>query len=213
LYNTYEQKSRKGDVFILTQEEIVITLLNKNSGYLTAKTARQNGVSNVVLQRMAKRGLIERAAHGLYIGADNFPDPYFITQYRCPKGIFSHETALFLHDLSDRVPLQLMMTIPSGWNSKLLLRDDLMFFYSSPKNMQLGAGKTVTPFGLEVVAYDAGRTICDCLRCVDKLDKDLVLTALKRYIKDPGNDKAKLLEYAAALKIRDLLIKYMEVLL
>ena len=60
--------------------------------------------------------------------------------------------------------------------------------------------------------YDAPRTICDCLRNVDKLDKDLILTALKRYMKDPSGDKAKLLEYAAMFKIRDMVLRYMEVL-
>jgi hypothetical protein len=63
-----------------------------------------------------------------------------------------------------------------------------------------------------VAVYDAERTLCDCLRSIDKLDKDLVLTALKRYMKTPGIDKAKLLEYAAVFKIRDTVLRYMEVL-
>ena len=147
-------------------------------------------------QRMAKRGLIDRVAHGLYVGADIFPDPFYVAQYRCPKGVFSHETALFLHDLSDRTPSRLMMTIPSGWNTKLLSSDEFLFFYRSSKSISFGVAKTKTSYGVDVTVYDAGRTICDCLRNVDKLDKDMVLTALKRYIKNPASDKAQLLEYA-----------------
>jgi len=210
-YIIYEHKNETGD-FALTQEDKVLLLLDAHSGYLTAKTAQENGIYNATLLRMTGHGIIDRAARGLYVGADVIPDPFFITQYRCAKGVFSHETALFLHDFSDRTPLRLMMTIPSGWNTKLLSSGDLNFFYCMQKNIRLGAVKKTTPYNLEVIVYDAERTICDCLRSIDKLDKDLVLTALKRYLKKPGSDKAKLLEYAAIFKIRNTVLTYMEVL-
>jgi predicted transcriptional regulator of viral defense system len=196
----------------MTQQQTALSLLKNNNGYLTAKKAGENGVSPVTLKRMEERGLVERVERGLYVGADIIPDPFFVAQYRCPQGIFSHETALFFHDFSDRTPFQLMMTIPSGWSTRLFSSEDMMIFYSKPKHAKLGAATTVTPYGLAVTAYDIERTLCDCLRNVDKLDKDLVLTALKRYMKDPAGDKAKLLEYASTFKIRDIVLRYMEVL-
>ena len=192
--------------------EQVYALMKERGGYLTMREARENGITNKTMQRMADRGLIERVAHGLYAGADIFPDPYFVAQYRCPKGVFSNETALFLHDLSDRDPLRLMMAIPSGWNSKLLTDDRFLFFYSSPKKIGLGVCETETASGMKVRAYNAERTLCDCLKNIDRLDRDLVLTALKRYIKGGERDSAKLLAYATALKIRDIVYRYLEVL-
>lgn len=192
--------------------EKVYTLMDQRGGYLSSKDARENFVTNKTLQRMAAKGLIERAAHGLYVSADILPDPFFVAQYRCPRGVFSHETALFLHDLSDRDPLRLMMTIPSGWNSKMLPEDGIVFFYSRPKKMELGICETETPSGVNVRAFDSERTLCDCLKNADKLDRDLVITALKRYVKDKSRDSAKLLEYASALKIRDMVYRYLEVL-
>jgi len=190
----------------------VYSLLGQRGGYLASSAARESGVDNKTLQRMANRGLIERVAHGLYADADIFPDPFYIAQYRCPKGIFSHETALFLHDLSDRDPLRLMMTIPSGWNTQLLTDSSMLFFYSEPKRMRLGVCEIETPSSVKVRAYDTERTLCDCLRNIDKLDRDLILTALKRYAKRSDRDNAKLLEYAATLKIRDMVYRYLEVL-
>jgi predicted transcriptional regulator of viral defense system len=192
--------------------ERVFSLVNEHGGYLTSKEARKNGVENKALQRMAERGLIDRVAHGLYIGADVFPDRFVVAQYRCPKAVFSNETALFLHDLSDRDPLRLMMTIPSGWNTQLLTDNTIQFFYNRPKLMVLGLCETETPSGMEVRAYDAERTICDCLRKIDKLDRDLVLTGLKRYVKSECRDSSKLLDYASELKIRDTVYRYLEVL-
>ena len=187
--------------------------LMQETGYLTSKVAKENSIDNKILQRMTAKGLIERAAYGLYIRTDILPDPFFIAQYRCPKGIFSHETALFLHGLSDRDPLRLMMTIPSGWNSKMLPKDNIVFFYGNPEKMELGVCETETPYGLKVRSFDAERTLCDCLKNTDKLDRDLVITALKRYVKEINNDRAKLLEYASALKIREVVFRYLEVLL
>ena len=190
----------------------VYELMKKHGGYLTSKEARENGVENKTLQRMAAKGLIERAAYGLYVGRDILPDPFFVAQYRCPQGVFSHETALFLHDFSDRDPLRMMMTIPSGWNSKMLPEDGIVFFYNKPKKMELGVCETETPYGVKVRAFDIERSLCDCLRNTDKLDRDLVITALKRYVKSKERDCAKLLEYASALKIRDMVYRYLEVL-
>jgi predicted transcriptional regulator of viral defense system len=196
----------------MSQEEIALGLLKNSNGYLTAKAAGENGVGPPTLKRMAERGVIERAAHGLYVREDILPDPFYVAQYRCPQGVFSHETALFFHGLSDRNPLRLMMTIPSGWNTRLLSSDDILFFYSKPENARLGVVEAITPYGLAVAVYDAERTLCDCLRSLDKLDKDLVLTAIKRYMKDSAGDKARLLEYASLFKIRDVVLRYMEVL-
>ena len=192
--------------------EKVYTLLEQHNGYLTSKDAKRNGVTNKTLQRMMGRGLIERVTHGLYIASDVFPDPFFVAQHRCPKGIFSHETALFLHDLSDRNPIRLMMTIPSGWNSKLLTDENMLFFYSRPKRMELGICEVQTQSGATVRAYNIERTLCDCLQNIDKLDRDLVLVALKRYMGSEKRDSAKILEYASALKIRDMIYRYLEVL-
>jgi len=196
----------------MTQEQTAFTLLENGSGYLTAKMAGESGVSTSTLKRMEERGLVERIAHGLYVSVDVIPDPFFVAQYRCPQGVFSHETALFFHDFSDRTPFKLMMTIPSGWNTRLLSSDDMMIFYSKPRYVKLGAIEILTPYGCAVTAYDLERTLCDCLRSINKLDKDLVLTALKRYMKDPAVDKVKLLEYAAVFKIWDIVLRYIEVL-
>ncbi|MCL1982214.1 MAG: hypothetical protein FWG53_03850 [Clostridiales bacterium] len=190
----------------------VLALLQEGNGYLTTKESRKNGITNKTMQRMAESKLIDRAAHGLYIGADIFPDQFFIAQYRCPKGIFSNETSLFLHDLSDRNPFRLMMTIPTGWNTKLLTDENYLFFYCNPQRMKLGVCEVETPFGMTVKSFNVEWTLCDCLKNIDKLDRDLVLSAWKRYAKSNGKDITKLLEYAATLKIRDMVYRYLEVL-
>ncbi|MDR1042640.1 MAG: type IV toxin-antitoxin system AbiEi family antitoxin domain-containing protein [Clostridiales Family XIII bacterium] len=193
--------------------DVALELISSCGGYLTSTEAATHGIKNVTLQRMTNSGQLERIARGLYVLPDVIPDPFIVAQHRCPKGVFSHETALFLHDLSDRVPLRPMMTIPNGWNSKMLKDGEVLFFYSKTSWMELGVCKVTLPSELAVWAFNKERTLCDCLRSIEKLDRDLVVSALKKYAKSPERDNAKLIEYADTLNIRDLVYRYMEVLI
>ena len=194
-------------------KDLVIKIMNKNNGILTSKDAKKLGIDNKVLQRMHKSGELERLEHGIYMDSDQIEDEYFLTQYRCKRGIFSHETALFFNDLSDRTPLQLMLTIPSGYNTRLLKdKQRYKFFYIKEELHSIGKITITTPFGNTVYAYDKERTICDCLKKIEFLDADLVLDAIKKYMRMPGSDFAKLLEYAEIFNVRDQVRQYMEVL-
>lgn len=192
---------------------LVIEIMHKNNGILTSKYASEVGIDNKTLQRMYQSGEIERLEHGIYMDPNQMEDEYFITQYRCKRGIFSHETALFFHDLTDRTPFQLMLTIPSGYNTRLLKdKQKYKFFYIKEDLHSIGEEIMTTPFGNKVYVYDKERTICDCLKKKGLLDTDLVLDAVKQYMKSSGADFAKLLEYADIFKVRDLVRQYMEVL-
>jgi predicted transcriptional regulator of viral defense system len=191
---------------------IVHTLFDKNHGYLTTRMAQANGIQRWELSRLLDQGMIARPAQGLYVKADLLPDPFVVAQHRCSKGVFSHETALYFHGLSDRVPLQMMMTIPSGWNCALLKDPDMMFFYCRTAWFELGLAHAQTEAGLQVRCYDMERTICDCVRSIDRLDRDIVISAVKGYMQKKQSDKAKLLAFAQTFGIRDTMYQYMEVL-
>ncbi|MBS4537833.1 type IV toxin-antitoxin system AbiEi family antitoxin domain-containing protein [Clostridium sp. D2Q-11] len=188
-------------------------LIQNNNGFITSKEAAAAGINNKTLQRMQQLGEIERVEHGVYMDPNQMEDDYLLTQYRCKKGIFSHETALYFHDLADRTPFQMMLTIPSGYNTRFIKdKEKYKFFYIAEKLHSIGEMTMLTPFGNQVHVYDKERTICDCLKKKDYLDNDLVMEAVKRYFKIPGADYAKLLKYAEIFNIRDLVRRYMEVL-
>jgi predicted transcriptional regulator of viral defense system len=189
-------------------------ILKQNNGTLKASEARLAGVDNKELQRLAAVGLLERVTRGVYVSAADLPDEYLIAQYKCGKGIYSHETALYLHGLSDRVPLQLMMTIPSGYNTTLLKqREAYRFFYCKSDVYALGITTVLSPHENPMRVYNRERTLCDCIKKKSLLDADIVLAAVKQYMGESGIDLKKLLFYAEALKIRDTVRQYMEVLI
>lgn len=52
-----------------------------------------------------ENGLLIREAHGCYTSKDNIKDPYALIQKQNKKVVFSNETALYLHELCDKVAI------------------------------------------------------------------------------------------------------------
>ena len=198
----------------MSKNDLVLKLLKKNNGLITSLEAKSKGIDNKILQRMEKLGQLERVEHGLYMDSSQMEDEYYLSQYRCKKGIFSHETALYFHELADRTPFQIMITIPSGYNTRLLKEKNKYKFFYVAKNLHtIGKITMKTPYGNEVYVYDKERTICDCLKKKEQLDSDLVNEAVRRYLKTPGSDYAKLIKYAELFNIKELVRQYLEVLI
>jgi len=187
-------------------------LLSLNNGFLTTQQTREFGISSKVLSQLVIENIVEKVAYGLYLGAEYWPDPFYIAQYRYPKLIFSHLTALFLHGLSNRDPLIYMATIPTGGNSRLLKSTDFRFYYNNEKLIAMGVEKIKSPWGNEIKVFDVERTLCDCIKYINHLDRDLILTGFKFYLKSEQKNSIKLMEYAKQLKISDKIYQYLEVL-
>ena len=188
-------------------------LIKRNNGIIETYQIEEHGINNKVLTRMIERGIIERVARGVYISSDTIEDTYFTTQAICRKGIFSHETALYFHDLCDRTPIKYQITIPSYYNTKLLKDKNYEFFYLKKELYEIGITEMKTPYGNKVKVYDLERTICDIIRNKKKIEIALFADSMKRYAERKDRDSIRLHKYAKLFNIEDELRKYLEVLL
>lgn len=189
------------------------SVLKQNGGIVTTAQANEVGVSNERLRLLVHSGDLERVTTGIYVLPDEFTDKMFIVQLRRPKIIYSHETALFLHELTDRDPISYMVTVPTGYNPTRLREDGFTVFTIKRELHEIGVTKLTTMFGNSVTVYDMERTICDCLRSRNNLDIAVVTDALKRYAKRKDKNLNKLMQMAETFKVTKLLRVYMEVLL
>jgi hypothetical protein len=57
----------------------------------------------------------------------------YIEQLRRPKIIYSHGTALYLHDLADCAPIKFSLSVPAGCNTKVFLSDGFKVFSVKPE--------------------------------------------------------------------------------
>ena len=162
---------------------------------------------------MAKSGEIERIEKGLYLHPDFLKDEYYITSYRVSKGVFSYESSLYLHKLSDENPISFTLTIPSGWNSSLLKnKEKYTFFYLKKDLWELGREKIKTSYGNEVPVYSKERTLAEMISKIDKMDRGLVLNALRVGLQNRVLQHVLLLDYAERFNSRAIMRRYLEVM-
>jgi predicted transcriptional regulator of viral defense system len=88
-------------------------------GLFSAVQAKEAGCSQQLLGRYLATGKIERVRRALY-RIVHFPrgeneDLIALWLWSRNEGVFSHETALFLHQLSDVLPTRAHLTLPRAW--------------------------------------------------------------------------------------------------
>ena len=187
--------------------------LSQNGGTITTAQANEVGVSNERLRLLVKAGDLERVSFGIYILPDEFVDKMYASQLRRPKIIYSHETALYLHDLSDRDPINYTVTVPTGYNTARLREDGFETYTIKRELHEIGTAQLKTIFGNSVVAYSLERTICDTLRSRNKMDVAIVTDAIKRYARRRDKNLNALMEMAKMFNVTKPLRSYLEVLL
>ena len=189
------------------------SILTQNGGTFTTAQANDVGISNERLRLLVKSGELERVSFGVYVSPDEFTDKMYTIQLRRPKIIYSHETALFLHDLTDRDPISYTVTVPTGYNATRLREDGLKIFTIKRELHEVGITRLSTMFGHEVTVYGLERTICDCLRSRNQMDIAVVTDAIKRYARRKEKNLNTLMQMAATFGVTKPLRSYMEVLL
>jgi putative AbiEi antitoxin of type IV toxin-antitoxin system len=99
-------------------------MAQSQSGYFTTGQAATAGYSPQLLGKYIGNGRVVRVRRGIYrlvhFPASEHEDLVVAWLWAEQAGVFSHETALALHDLSDVLPAKLHMTLPMGWQHRRL---------------------------------------------------------------------------------------------
>jgi predicted transcriptional regulator of viral defense system len=185
----------------------------ENGGIIETKVAAQHGISRSLLAKMCKQNKIYRIVNGQYILPDEIQDELLSISKRSDKIILSHETALYLHGISDRIPFEHTITAPTGCIPSAAIASECKIYYIKPELFELGKITLTTPAGNPVTAYDLERTICDIVRSRNKIGTETFLGALKMYAASPKKDLNKLNSYAKQIRVANVVKKYLEVLL
>ena len=193
--------------------EQIMDLAKTNNGVVTSAQVTQAGINRYYLKMLADQGLLERSERGVYILPTTFDDEMFNLQSRYKKGIFSHATALFLLDLTDRTPIKYSMTFPLQYNISALKTENVKGYRVKDELYELGVITGKTPGGNAVRLYNAERTLCDILKGRSNVEIQIVTEAFKRYAKLDKKDIPQLSEYAKLMRVEKKLRSYLEVLL
>ena len=193
--------------------ETIIKMAKENNGIVTTAMVVAAGFSRGNIKYLVDKGMIEKSFRGVYILPEVWDDEIFNLQNRFKRGIYSHETALFLWDLTDRTPNRYNMTFPVNYNLTKPKEEDIRCVQCKKELYDLGIVEVTTPGKHTVRAYSVERTLCDILRHHSRVDIQIVTEAFKRYASRSDKNISILSEYAKILKVETRLKSYLEVLL
>lgn len=182
---------------------------------ITNKEAEELGYTRHNLSELTKSGQLERLRPGLYQLKGKVIDDFVLISSNSNRIIFSHQTALYLHDISDRTPNVFHISVPQGYNASHIKNryKDLQVHYVKKDLHEIGKTEIKSPQGNLIPVYDIDRTICDIIIDREKIDKQIFTEAIKRYFKSQNKNLRRLIKYSRLFKIENEIRKYMEVLL
>jgi len=180
---------------------------------VATKDAETLGVSRAMLSYMVKTGELVRLASGVYSLPDVVGDDLWLISSRSPNIIFSHETALVLWQLHNRIPELASITIPQGASVPRSIASRVTTHRIRPQFHELGKTTVRTFLGHEVPCYDRERTICDVIKSYSRMDVESYANALRTYASSGVADTSLLFSYARRLGIEARVHRALEVLL
>ncbi|MFK7927044.1 MAG: type IV toxin-antitoxin system AbiEi family antitoxin domain-containing protein [Myxococcota bacterium] len=141
-------------------------------GLFTTSDADAHGISPQLLHHHLKASRIERVRRKIYRVVHLPPDVdeqlVELWLWSDRAGVFSHDTALALHGLSDVLPVAIHLTLPSAWRARRLRKPEPLVLHHGDVEEHDWVGHVpVTP---------PGQTVRDCI--ADGLEPDLVEQAI-----------------------------------
>lgn len=156
------------------KRDLLYPLAAAHAGYFSVREAQQVGISTHDLTYYSRRGLITSAFRGVYRLRDFPPGDHeelvVIWLASHQEGVFSRETALQLHNLSDVLPNLIHVSLLPTWRRRLLPEGVERHYIKAPitQHSWVGDVPVTTPL----------RTLTDCMEA--HVSPELVQQAIKQ---------------------------------
>ena len=184
-------------------EQLRMRFIQKNYVMTTAELLEAK-LYYADIKQLLDEGFIERIRRGYYHWIEDDGESEIVIINRLfPDAVLCMETALFYYQYSDRNPSEWSFAIDKNV-SKLRTNIDYPFIKSYRMERQLlTLGETNGEIDHHTVRiYDRDRTICDVLRNVKKMDKEIFNKAIQGYVADQKKSIPNLMKYAQVLRVQ-----------
>lgn len=185
-----------------------------NHGYSSTGDISTAGIDRRYLRDLINEDTIEKIKQGLYRWKDvkfDVEEELIAVSKIIPHGVICLVSALAYYELTTYTPGEYTIAVRRNYNIKLPDYPPIKLYYFSDKYYVDGVEK-IDINGNIIKIYNIEKTICDCLRYEDKISKDIIVESIKEYVKRRDKNISKLMNYATKAKVRDVIQKYIEVL-
>ncbi len=188
----------------MKSDEQIIKLFQERGNVMRTSELREAKVYYQDIQRLLSENIIEKVKQGYYhLMDENNTNEVHIIKRIYPDAVLCMHTALFHYGYSDRTPAEWHLAVDKN-TSKYKAKIDYPFvriYFAEPDVWGLGTCSAIID-GVAMCMYDRDRTICDCLRYMGKMDKEIFNKAIQGYINDQKKCVPNLMRYAKPLRVQ-----------
>ena len=219
---------------IKSKEFLFLVQAEKYNGNIVRKFMNEADISNYYLDKFINKYQLKKISSGMYIFPHKTLDAPFLFQSQYSKAVISHETALYMLDLSDVIPRHTIMSMPKDYklsqieknanrymkiydglynNNKSLIisypeNDPILLTRNAPiDSAQIVLKKTMNNNPVRVTS--AEKTIADVLAPNSTTEEEVKYEALKKYYDLHPRDSKRLRRIAQKQGVLKVLDKYL----
>lgn len=186
----------------------IIKDIQKKGGYITTDELSDR-MKYEKIRHASRMGDIIRLKNGVYADIGALANNMIDVERIVPGGVVCLYNAFRYHNLSTQVPSSTCIAIEA--KRKVVLPDYpiIELYYWKKDYLKLGVSKKKVN-GYKVYITDLERTVCDAVKYRNKIGLDVCGEVINDYLKRSDCNIPRLHEYAARLRIKNILNRYLE---
>jgi len=188
-------------------------LLSSGNGIIKTDILNKNRFTSRDIAKLLDKGVIKRIKQGHYIGNKRDISDMELAAKLIPKGVLCLFSAVEYYELSTVNPSEICMALPRGTTCPSIPSNLFVKVYHMTDS-HFEAGITeVDVNGVMLRMYDIEKTVCDCFKYDNEVEKGIALEVIKSYITKRNCNIQKLLNYARLLGKKKVIYPYVEALI
>ena len=179
---------------------------------MRAADLEARGVPRGQIYQLARKGLIERQARGIYVASEHpFTAEHTLAQVakRVPGGVLCLLTALRFHELTMQDPAEVWIALPEKARKPQLDYPRLRVARFSGEALTEGI-ETHQLENVDVRVYSAAKTVADCFKYRNKIGIDVAVEALRDFSHRYRGGATELARFARICRVTRVMQPYLD---
>lgn len=195
----------------VSAHEIAFQIFGEHGGTLRTSEILRLGVHPRTLYQLRDSGQIVQLSRGVYRLADLPPlenSDLAAATKRVPAGVICLISALSFHSITNEIPHEVYLAIPTGKEKPKLNFPPTRVFHFSRETYSTGVEEHLLD-GDRIKIYSKEKTIADCFKFRNRIGLDVAIEALRQCIGQGGSRK-KILDFARICRVENVIRPYLE---